>query len=115
MRIALAVALIGTVTMGVVLLYGFTVGDFAGEGSQLLSMPWGIVSLVDVYIMFTLFSCWIIYRERSIPRSAVWVFFVMLLGSFTCSLYALIALLTSHGDWGRFWMGRRWQDQASEA
>jgi hypothetical protein len=113
MRIAKVVALLGVLIMGATLLYGFTVGDFAGEGAQLLRMPWGIVSLIDVYIMFTLFSCWIIYREKSILRSALWVFFVMVLGSFTCSLYALIALLTSGGDWRRFWMGHRWEKQAS--
>lgn len=109
MRIAVVVAFIGAVLMGSVLVYGFTVGDFAGEGSQLLAMPWGIVSLADVYIMFTLFSCWIIYREKSVVRSAIWVFFVMVLGSFTCSIYALVALLASGGDWRRLWMGRRWE------
>lgn len=111
MRIAKIIALIGAVVMGATLLYGFTVGDFIGEGGQLLSMPWGIVSLVDVYIMFTLFSCWIVYREKSVLRSAVWVLFVMVLGAFICSLYALIALQTSGADWKRFWMGRRRDEQ----
>jgi hypothetical protein len=113
MRIATVVALLGVLVMGGFLLYGFAVGNFMEEGSQLLSMPWGIVSLVDVYTGFTLFSCWIVYREKSVARSAILVFFVMVLGSFTCSLYALIALLTSGGDWRRFWMGRGWQDQAA--
>lgn len=115
MRIATVVALLGVLAMGGVLLYGFAVGDFTEEGSQLLSMPWGIVSLVDVYTGFMLFSCWIVYREKSVARSAIWVLFVMVLGSFTCSLYALIALLTSGGDWRRFWMGRRWENRATEA
>ncbi len=113
MRIAKVVALVGVLAMGGVLLYGFTVGNFTEEGGQLLSMPWGIVSLVDVYTGFTLFSCWIVYREKSVVRSAVWVFFVMVLGNFTASVYALIALLTSGGDWRRFWMGRRWEDSAA--
>ena len=107
MRIAKVVSALGALIMGATLLYGFIVGDFVGEGAQLLRMPWGIVSLIDVYIMFTLFSCWIIYREKSIVRSAIWVVFVMVLGAFICSLYALMALLTSGGDWSRFWMGRR--------
>jgi hypothetical protein len=107
MRIAKVVSVLGVLIMGATLLYGFIVGDFVGEGAQLVRMPWGIVSLIDVYIMFTLFSCWIIYREKSIVRSVIWVVFVMVLGAFTCSLYALMALLTSRGDWSRFWMGRR--------
>jgi hypothetical protein len=107
MRIAKVVSVLGVLIMGATLLYGFIVGDFVGEGAQLVRMPWGIVSLIDVYIMFTLFSCWIIYREKSIVRSVIWVVFVMVLGAFTCSLYALMALLTSRGDWSRLWMGRR--------
>jgi len=90
-----------------VLIYGFTVGDFAAEGKELLSMPWGIVSLVDLYVGFSLFSIWIVYRERSIGRSVVWVVLMMVLGFWTGSLYTLIALQTSDGDWRRFWLGAR--------
>jgi hypothetical protein len=111
MRIAKVVAVLGLIAMGGILLYAFTQGDIAGEGSELLSMPWGIVSLVDLYVGFTLFSGWIIYRERSFARSLVWVVLMMVLGFFTASLYTLIALQTSGGDWHRFWMGRRWEGQ----
>ena len=107
MKIAKAVALLGLLAMGGILIYAFTTGDFAGEGSVLLSMPWGIVSLVDLYVGFILFSGWIVYREKSLARSLVWVLFMMVLGFFTASLYTLIALQTSGGDWNRFWMGRR--------
>ena len=107
MKAAKAIALLGLLAMTVVLVYGFTVGDFAEEGKQLLSMPWGIVSLVDLYVGFVLFSGWIVYREESAVRSVVWVVLVMVLGFWTASLYTLIALQTSRGDWRRFWMGRR--------
>jgi len=107
MKIAKTVAVLGMVSMAAILIYGFVVGDFGGEGQVLLSMPWGIVSLVDVYIGFILFSGWIVYRENSALRSTVWVMLVMILGNFTASLYVLIALLSSRGDWGQFWMGNR--------
>jgi hypothetical protein len=110
MKIAKAIALLGIAAMTAVLVYGFTIGDFSGEGSQLLAMPWGIVSLVDLYVGFTLFSGWIIYRERSPLRSVIWVILMMVLGFFTASLYAFIALQTSRGDWQRFWMGARAED-----
>jgi hypothetical protein len=113
MRAAKIVALLGAVIMGSVLIYGFTVGDFTGEGARLLAMPWGIVSLVDVYIMFTLFSVWVVYREESVVRSAIWVLLIMVLGAFICSLYSLIALQTSDGDWKRFWLGHRWRERAT--
>ena len=113
MRIAKVVALLGALIMGSVLIYGFTVGDFTGEGAQLLAMPWGIVSLVDVYTMFTLFSVWVVYREKSVVRSAIWVFLIMVLGAFVCSVYGLVALQTSGGDWRRFWLGHRWQERTT--
>ena len=107
MKIAKAIALLGLLAMTVVLIYGFTVGNFAEEGKQLLSMPWGIVSLVDLYVGFVLFSGWIVYREESVVRSVLWVILMMVLGFWTASLYTLIALQTSGGDWRRFWLGRR--------
>ena len=110
MNIAKIVALLGLLAMAAVLIYGFTVGDFAEEGKQLLSMPWGIVSLVDLYVGFALFSGWIVYREKSLWRSVVWVALMIVLGFFTASLYTLIALQRSGGDWRRFWLGRRWAD-----
>lgn len=110
MKTAKLVALLGLLAMTGILVYGFAVGDFGREGQVLLSMPWGIVSLVDLYVGFTLFSGWIIYREKSLIWSVVWVILMMVLGFFTASLYVLIALQTSDGNWRRFWMERRSSD-----
>jgi hypothetical protein len=107
MKIAKVLSLLGMLAMTGVLIYGFTVGDFAGEGARLLAMPWGIVSLVDLYVGFSLFSAWIVFRERSWPRSLVWVVLMMVLGFFTASLYTFLALQASGGDWHKFWFGRR--------
>jgi hypothetical protein len=107
MNVAKSVAALGILAMTAVLIYGFTVGDFGSDGGELLRNPWGVVSMVDLYTGFILFSCWIIYREKSIPRSLFWVVLMMVLGFFTGSLYALIALITSKGDWKKFWMGHR--------
>jgi hypothetical protein len=107
MRLAKALSLFGVLAMTGILVYGFTVGDFLGEGRQLLAMPWGVVSLVDLYVGFTLFSAWIVFRERSLGRSLIWVVLMMVLGFFTASLYAFLALRSSGGDWHRFWFGRR--------
>ena len=109
MKLAKAIALLCLLAMTGVLVYGFVVGDFGKEGGQLLSMPWGIVSLVDLYAGFVLFSGWIVYREKSLPRSAVWVVLMMVLGFWTASLYTLLVLQRSSGDWRRFWMGERWE------
>jgi hypothetical protein len=106
MKIAKIVAILGILAMTAVLVYGFTVGDFSAEGSQLLGMPWGIVSLVDLYTGFTLFSLWIIYREKSLPVAIFWTAGMMVLGFFTGSLYVALALYQSKGDWQKFWLGK---------
>jgi hypothetical protein len=107
MKIAKIIALIGLLAMTGVLIYGFTVGDFFAEGKELLSMPWGIVSLVDLYVGFALFSCWIVFREKALLPSLIWVILMMVLGFWAGALYTFIALQTSGGDWKRFWYGKR--------
>ncbi|MGD8752966.1 MAG: DUF1475 family protein [Anaerolineales bacterium] len=107
MKVAKAISLLGILAMSAVLIYGFTGGDFFADGAQLFSNPWGVVSLVDLYVGFILFSGWIIYREKSALRSAIWVFFMLTLGFFTGALYTFIALQKSDGNWDTFWMGRR--------
>jgi hypothetical protein len=107
MKIIKVISLLGLLAMTAVLIYGFTVGDFASEGTRLLTMPWGIVSMVDLYVGFILFSCWIVFRERSAARSILWVVLMMVLGFWAGALYTFIASQTSGGDWNRFWKGRR--------
>ena len=106
MRLAKIISLLGMLAMTAVLIYGFTTGDFFAEGRRLMSMPWGIVSLVDLYTGFILFSAWIIYRERSLPVAILWTVALMTLGFFAGSLYAFIALQNSGDDWRKFWLGK---------
>jgi len=112
MLIAKILAWLGLLAMTAVLIFGFTSGNFGEDGRAILANPWGIVSMVDLYVGFTLFSIWIVYREASWPRAAVWVVLMMVLGFFTGALYALVALYTSDGDWGHFWQGNRVKGKA---
>jgi hypothetical protein len=107
MKITKIVVIIGLLAMTGILIYGFTLGDFSGEGAKLLAMPWGIVSLVDLYVGFSLFSCWIVFREKTLVPSLIWVILMMTLGFWAGALYTLIALQTSNRDWKRFWYGKR--------
>jgi hypothetical protein len=106
MRIAKFIALLGVLAMTAVLIYGFTAGDFFAEGSQLTAMPWGIVSLIDLYTGFILFSGWIIYREKSLPMAILCTIAMMVLGFFAGSLYTFLALQTSGNNWRKFWLGK---------
>ena len=97
--------------MATAILYAFIYGHFRQEGRLLLSIPWGIVSLIDLYTGFLLFSGWIIYRERSVLRAGIWIVLMMLSGFFAGSLYTLLALQSSGGNWTRFWLGKRWKEE----
>ena len=99
MRIAKAVSLLGLLAMSGIILRGFIVGNFSAEGNQLLAMPWGQVSMVD------LFSGWIVYREKSIAAKGIWILLMLALGNWTASLYVFLALQNSGSDWKRFWLG----------
>lgn len=105
MTVLKVLMIVGAVIMGAAILYGLVIGDFMGEGKKLLDLSWGVISLIDIYIMFALFSGWIIFREKSVLMALLWVVMMMVLGSFTACVYAFIALMKSKGNWQQFWMG----------
>ena len=107
MRFAKLLSICGMIAMTASLMYGFSIGDFAADGIQLLRNPWGVVSMVDLYTGFALFSAWVVFREKSIARALVWVALMVVLGFLTASVYVFFALQASNGDWQRFWMGWR--------
>ncbi len=104
MKIAKLLAWIGVIAMTLAIGNGFIVGDFGADGSELLTNPWGIVSLVDLYVGFTLFSLWIAFRESNRLMVTLWIILMMTLGFFTGALYVLIALYQSKGDWATFFL-----------
>ena len=107
MTTARIISIIGLLAMTAILGYAFTLGNIATEGAWLFSHPWGIVSLVDLYTGFALFSVWIAYRESSVIRAIFWIVLLMVLGFWAGSLYMLLAVNSSNGDWKKFWMGER--------
>lgn len=107
MKIAKIISILGLIAMTSVLFYGFTVGNFGVDGAEILHNPWGIVSMVDLYTGFILFSAWIVYREKAWLPSIIWVILMMVLGFFTASLYIFIALVKSKNNWEKFWLGKR--------
>jgi len=111
MKIAKILAALGIVVMAGVILYAIVYGDFREEGRMILSIPWGVVSLVDLYTGFFLFAGWIVYREASWWLKIIWVILLMGLGFLAGALYVLIALQKSGGRWGKFWMGAQWKKE----
>ncbi|NHJ86633.1 MAG: DUF1475 domain-containing protein [Asgard group archaeon] len=107
MLIAKIISGLGIIGIGFGLLYGFIWGDFIEEGKILLSIPWGVFTLFDIYVSFIVFCCWIIYREKSALWSSIWTLLVLGLGSLAICIYIFIALLRSKNDWQLFWHWKR--------
>jgi hypothetical protein len=107
MKLARAISWIGVGAMVLVLYYGFTEGSFFSDGGMILDNPWGIVSMVDLYVGFTIFSMWIYFREESKLVSISWIAAMMIFGFLTGSLYVALNIGRSKGDWNRFFMGWR--------
>jgi hypothetical protein len=106
MKVIKILAITVTIIMFLTLMYGFIEGDFFREGSILMSLVWGKVSLIDVYAGFVLFSGWVIFREQKPWIAFVWIIFIMVLGNFITGLYVTIALYRCNGDFNLFWLGK---------
>lgn len=105
MKAAKTITWIGLFAMTAGLINGFVNGDFLKDGGELLQNPWGVMSMVDLYVGFGLFSMWIFFRERSKVMALVWTILMMVLGFFTACIYILIALYKSKGDWHYVFFG----------
>ena len=73
--------------------------------SLIPSLPWGIVSLVDLYSGFILIAIWMIYREGNFS-ALFWVIFVMLLGNLTTAIYIIYCINDSNKDIKKFFLGK---------
>ncbi len=69
------------------------------------SLPWGVVSLVDLYAGFILVGIWIFYKENTVS-ALVWIFFLMTLGNLTTAIYVIYSLNNSKGNITKFFMGK---------
>ncbi len=96
---------LGLLAMVAVLLYGFIVGDFSSDGAELLANPWGIVSVVDLYVGFIIFSMWIAFREKNTFLAVIWIILMMVFGFLTACVYILLTLHQSKGSWLTFFLG----------
>ena len=98
---------IATLVMALALAWAVSVGDLAAEGGALLRMPWGVVSLIEIYVGMALFGGWVLWREANLVRSAVWLLAIALIGNLVSCIYVLLALHGARGDALYFWMGSR--------
>jgi len=97
----------GFLILSVSIVYAFAVGDFSDEVTILTSMPWGVVSLLDLYVGLIIFSCWVLWRESSVKTALPWVVLILVLGNVLSCLYLCKALLDAEGCLTRFFLGSK--------
>lgn len=86
---ARTVGWVGVVFMAAALIYGFSAGNFGAEGSQILDLAWGRVTLIDLYTGLLLVAAWIVWREGSLVRALPWLIAMVFLGSLAAAAYVV--------------------------
>ena len=66
-------------------------GTFADEGSQILDLAWGRMSLIDLYVGVALLWGWVALREERLWVALAWLPVFVVLGHGGTALYATIA------------------------
>jgi len=67
-------------------------GGFMEQFAVVATLPWGIVSLVDLYVGFFLFAVLVFFTERSWVVAALWAAPVFVLGNIWAALWFVIRL-----------------------
>lgn len=67
-------------------------GDFMDQLAVLTTLPWGVVSLVDLYVGFVLFASLVFLTERSWIVAAFWAAPVFIVGNVWSALWFVIRL-----------------------
>lgn len=96
------------------IIYGVAARDIVAEGNIMLAIYWGQFTFIDIYVAFIVFYLWIVFREKSLIKSIVWFFLIMLGGSMTILLYLFIAVRYSGSSWGKFIAGQRLEEIKNE-
>lgn len=87
--------------------YAMATGNFFDEGGTILSLPWGIVSMVDLSTGFLLFGCWIWFREGISLKALLWTIGLFTMGFMLGAFYVFWVASRSNNDWQAFFMGTK--------
>lgn len=72
--------------MGTAIIWAAVGGDFSADGATILGLPWGVVSIIDIYAGAALVAAWIWWRDG--PRAGIgWVAALVVLGHLATALY----------------------------
>jgi hypothetical protein len=92
LRVLRILAPLGTLAMAATIVVALGSGAPLGEqGAEIGALVWGRVTFVDLGLALVLGWLWIAWRERSLPRAAVWFVLTAVTGSGALLLYVSIA------------------------
>ena len=86
--------------------WSIATGDFADEGSTILDLAWGRMTLIDLYVGIALIFGWVVVREEKLWVALLWLPVFIVLGNAGTALYAFIASMGAT-DVRRFLLGAR--------
>jgi hypothetical protein len=106
MTLIRGLSIVGLVVMATAIAVGFVTGSFFEEGSEIWGLPWGKVTLIDLYVGLAFVAAWIAFRERSAPRTAAWWVGLIFLGNLAVAAYLVVASFSAK-DVGELLTGDR--------
>lgn len=95
MLIARIVGWVVALAMAGAIVYGFISGGFGDDASAIWALPWGKVSIIDLYLGLVIFGAWIAVREDNPARIGLWWAALVVLGNFAAGLYLVRAAMLS--------------------
>jgi hypothetical protein len=88
---ALAWAVVTVMTATIV--FGLANGGFGDDAAAIWGLPWGKVTLVDLYAGLAIFGAWIALRESRPLRVGIWWVALITLGNLAAGVYLVKASL----------------------
>lgn len=90
MKLIRLFAWISSLVMTFMIIFSLLTGNFFEQGSILMGLVWGQMSLVDLYVGFFLVYLWIYYKESRLLPRLIWAILLIVTGSLATALYILI-------------------------
>ncbi|MFZ4601172.1 MAG: hypothetical protein ACOYM8_01865 [Caulobacterales bacterium] len=87
----LAFALIGAIGWAI-LTSGELHGDIWQQGGVILTLPWGVVAMLDLYVGFALMAMIMMLAERSFVIGILWALPMLALGNVWAAIWLIVRL-----------------------
>jgi hypothetical protein len=88
-KVIQVLAALGFVILGGAIVVALVTGDFSAEGGVITGLPWGVVSIIDVYTGAMLVAAWIWWRDGA-RAGILWIGLLIVLGHAATALYVFL-------------------------